>query len=279
MNIEYYISQIERRIPASASVIQTLTQKGILHATSRETTISAAENLYQILSTPRASGLNPLDVFWSLLERLYNPYTNTQKISIPFADGSKNTTTCVGASRIFMLISKYPSEYVRILQELTRPKASFVVTRWYRDPQLFQAKMRWLQGIFPYDVVGNQTLTITVVPDDNALPRAFVEQQNRWYLEYDFGQRHKKNSRGIIDVLLQSAITNYALRGQYDSAMDADRTDGVKGVPFGSFGYLSLDYDILGRETSYIAGPAARQENWPFQRPYSNSPLDAPDVP
>jgi hypothetical protein len=279
MNTEYYISQLGQLAPKSVSVIQALTQKGILHAPSRETTVSAAENLCQVLTTPRASGLNPLDVFWSLLERLYNPYTNTQKISVPFADGSKNAITCVGASRISILISKYPGEYVRIIQELTRLETSFVVTRWYRDPQLFQAKMRWLQGIFPYHIVGNRTLTIAIAPDDNALPRAFVEQQNRWYLEYDFGQRHKKNSRGAIDVLLQSAITNYALRGQYDSAIDADRTDGVKGVPFGSFGYLSLDYDILGQETSYVAGPAARQENWPFPKPRSNSPLDAPDVP
>jgi hypothetical protein len=270
------IKQIEQIIPTATSVLNELYEKGILSATCNETGSSTAQNLLQILTQPRAAGLDPIDIFWIALERLFKPETTTQKINIPFKNGKVKATTCVSAARIYVLTANSPGEYTRIVQELTRPELSFVITRWSADPRMIQAKIKWIQDCFPYKVIDNQTISVTIFPDSNALNRAILEQNNRFYSEYNFGQFDRKNSRSAIDVLLQSAFTNYALRNEYDSNTDTNRTDQTEGIPFGSFGYLLLD-EILSRDVIYVRGPATT--DWPGSNSIIASPLEAPDAP
>ena len=259
-------------------VFGDLHERGVLTSTSPESGLSATHSLSKILTAPRAEGLDKWDIFFVVLERLYNPATNTQIINVPFRNGKKKTNTCVSATRIFVLITKQPGEYTRIVEELTSPSLSFTVTRSYPDLAMFQSKTKWLEDRFPFQKVGPHTLRITVLPDANALQRAFVEQRNLRYSSYDFGKRDKKNSRTAVDVLLQSALTNYALGGQYDSYVDAN-VDGSEGVPFGSFGYLSLDQDILAQDTVFVRGPNVMDQDWVSSSSSISSPLDAPDAP
>jgi tetratricopeptide (TPR) repeat protein len=278
VEIESLIQTLGNYEPKSISILKHLYTRGILDDRSQYNNCSVAISLLKILELPRADGLEAKDIFWSVLERLHNPFSNTQLINIPFSNQKMVADTCASASRVSHLIWQ-AGEYTRIVEELTTPKLSFTVIRKYDDPRLFQAKVQWLEGYFNFEVVDKQTLSIQVSVDANALIRAILEHKNRKFLDYNFGQRDEKNSRNVVDVLLQSAITNYALRGNYDSSFDEDRTDQTSGVPTESFGALSLDYDILGIETVVIRGPAATSENWISTEPIIRSPLQAYDSP
>ena len=189
-------------------------------------------------------------VYWGLLERLYNPASNTQLINVPFADGDLHAQTCVSAAHVFALIQQTPGEYARMVERLTSPEASFTIVRTY-PTERFEQKRRWLAGAIPFRQVGATTLEIGVHADAEAPARAVAEQQGRRFHEYDFGVREKKNSRLLGDVLVQSALTNYIMRGRYNSACDCDRDTGERGVlpPDDSSGHQALYEDIRNGPT------------------------------
>lgn len=238
------------------------------------------ENLFRILVQPRAPGVNATDVFWAVLERLVNPATNTQIVSVPFrGEVELSSATCKVAARIFSLISNQPGEYVRIVERLTSPQLRFRLYRQWEDAKEFEAKLRWFSNRTPHRVVDDQSLTFTVMPDANALSRAILEHNNRAFPDFDFGLRGRKNSRSVIDVLVQSALMNYSMHGEYDSELDTNQFDHTRGLPSGSYGELSLDFDIFGRSRIYFRGPAATDEDWAGEENVLLSPLDAPDAP
>ena len=248
------VAELGRRDRDALPVLAVLADAGVLQARSPENDAIVAVNLLRVLDAPRYVGFDGEHVYWCLLERLYNPATNTQRVNIPFATGAREASTCVSAAAIYVLIHKYPAEYVRMIEGLTSPDLAFTITRTYPQRALFEQKRIWLQGAFPFEQVAERTLRITIHPDDNAAQRAMAEQAARLYEEYDFGQRPTKNSRHLVDVMLQSALTNYALRGGYDSAADVSRLSGQSGVPFFAsrgqldFGYQSLQHDVLAQQ-------------------------------
>jgi tetratricopeptide (TPR) repeat protein len=278
LEIESIIRQLSEYVPDSHPVLKQMFNRGLLEKKSQENGVSVAKSLLQIVTTPRAEGLKSENILWTLLVRLSNPATNTQIINVPFSNGKTRSNTCMSAAHIGSLISN-TAEYARIVQEITTPQVCFKVTRRYDDPKLFKAKTMWLQSHFSFDIVREQTLTIHVVPDENALDRAILEQSHLMYPDSNSEKYNYKNSRNCVDVLLQAAITNYAMGGNYDSSTDTDKTDSTSGVPAECFGALSLDYDILGIETVIVAGPAANDSNWISAKPMLFSPLDAYDSP
>lgn len=55
------------------------------------------------------------------------------------------------------------------------------------------------------------------------------------------------NTRLLVDVMVQSAFTNYAMAGRYDSQGDCDRRTGERGgVEYGSPGDTALRQDLGG---------------------------------
>ncbi len=142
---------------------------------------------------------------------------------------------------------------------LTRPDPSVSITRGYPQPALFERKRAWLRGAFPFQEIDERVLRIEVQPDEQAVLRAMAEQAARLYEEYDFGERMEKNTRHLVDVMLQSTLTNYALQGGYDSAADVSLWTGQSGVPFYDprwqvdFGYQSLNHDILAQQRVVVA--------------------------
>src|SRR5690348_16508532 len=84
----------------AAPVLDALNDAGVLEARSPENGASVAESLLQTLGAPRHPEFDPLHIYWCLLERLYNPYTNTQLINVPFSTGELGASTCVSAVRI-----------------------------------------------------------------------------------------------------------------------------------------------------------------------------------
>jgi len=97
--IEPVLSRLSEQEPASVPILRVLGRRGILHARSGETGQSVTEFLGTILATPRAAGMDSRDIYWGLLERLYNPLTNTQIVNVCFRDGELDAQT----SRVYAL--------------------------------------------------------------------------------------------------------------------------------------------------------------------------------
>jgi hypothetical protein len=254
--IEPVLARLSEQEPASVPILQVLSRRGILHARSGETGQPAAEFLGAVLATPRGAGMDSRDVYWGLLERLYNPLTNTQIVNVCFRDGELDAQTCVSASHILDMIQSTPGEYARMVERLTSPEAIFMIVRSY-PPGKFESKCQWLSGAFPFQRIGDRTLQIWVHADADGPGRAVAEQEGRRFRDYDFGVREQKNSRLLGDVMVQSALTNYMMRGQYDSAADSDRVTGGRGVaaPDDSPGHQAMIEDIRNGPTPRIRPP------------------------
>jgi hypothetical protein len=241
------VSQLRAIFPQSADILHVLLQRGILDAPSFEPAITCGASLFHLATQPRAQGLENASVYWTVLERLFNPATNTQLLNVPLADGAEGSSTCAAAARIYILIARTPGEFTRIVAELTGPDIRFASTRVIQDAKFLQAKMRWLQNRFDYQLIGNDILRVYVRPDKNALSRAVFEEEHRRFAGYDFGQWQQKNTRSAVDVLLESAMMNYAMEGSYDSHTDSNWRDGTKGLSPDTLGYMLMDIDILWR--------------------------------
>lgn len=152
-----------------------------------------------------------------------------------------------------MLSQRAPGEYARIIERLTSPQLAFSIVRGIH-PRLLDRRLGELSGVFPVARVSAYHLRIEVRPDPDALARAIAEQRGRMFREYDFGVRGRKNSRLLGDVMIQLALTNYALHGRYDSARDCDRTTGSRGVPppDDSSGHQALIQEIVSGPTPRI---------------------------
>ncbi|MGW8378251.1 hypothetical protein [Streptomyces sp. ODS28] len=226
--------------PDSVPVLEVLELRGVLHARCGETGQPAAELLHRLLATRRFEGFDGRHLYWGALERLYEPATNSQLIFVPFSGGGLHADTCVSAARAFILLWSCPAEYLRLVERLTAPENGFAIRRRYTAPD-FEAQRDWLSGAFPFVQIGSSALWIWICADAAAPERALAEHEGRRWREYDFGAREWKNSRLLVDVMVQSALTNYALRGRYDSVSDCHRDTEEQGVAFGSPGYEALD--------------------------------------
>jgi hypothetical protein len=241
------ITHLEQSLSWTVPILRSLKERGVLDARDCESGRTASEHLLEILRKPRAQGLEAADIYCSVLERLHNPCSNTQLVNIPFADGRKKSDVCVCASRLFVLISQKPGEYVRIAEELSSTAISFLITVRIMNEEHYRAKSAWLRGNFGFERRDEARMAIRIAPDSNALARAILEGSHKRFSGYNFDGNGLKNSRSAIDVLCQSALMNYALQGCYDSKTDSSRMDQSTGISFNSIGYLSLDNDILGR--------------------------------
>jgi len=238
--------ELERALSRHGPFIADLARRGILDVRETDRSPSVCESLLTIFQKLRAKGIDATSAALATMERLYAPEKSTQKVNVPFANGATDTQTCTVAARLFILYEQFPAEFARIAEEITGPERAFTIQRTYPDQAQFQARCRFLDGCFKYHVVGPRTLAIRVTPDAHAYERAILEQRHRKY-DSDLQENPTRNSRSVIEVLLQSAFTNLALRGRYDSRTDSDR-DGSRGLAPETYGYQCLDHDICHLE-------------------------------
>src|ERR1700754_4470356 len=85
--IRDYVAELSRVEPRSRVVLEMLADWGVLANISPDDDVPAAGILLRILRQPRHPLFTARQVYWSLLERLANPASTTQKISIPFDNG------------------------------------------------------------------------------------------------------------------------------------------------------------------------------------------------
>ncbi len=198
---------------------------------------SVLDNLYNIATKERATGLDNKKILTDTLTAIANPHTITQKfgdipdeyksrILDPLTKDTKNliekkmietqtqmlfSACCVAASEQFNLCERKPAEYARFAEGLSSPKKSVD-----KEIKLENLSENTLDAIYllntfeiPYKPKDYATATITLAPDEGAYTRAEMQQDFRDNME-----------RSPVDVLMQSTFMNVASQQTYNSLND-----------------------------------------------------------
>lgn len=197
---------------------------------------STLDNLYTMLSTPRAEGLTaqvavadtlsalarpeaitqtfeeiPKEYVKPILECAYkNPDIKTDDINEKSINVG-HSATCVATSIEFKLAKQMPAEFARFAQELTSPKLSVDKTIQLKNLADNTLDAVWLLNAFevPYKMQDFDKAKLTLAPDKNALIRAQIQNAGRHGYE-----------RSMVDVLMQSTFMNVGSQQAYDSLTD-----------------------------------------------------------
>lgn len=195
------------------------------------------ENLYKMVSTPRAQGMDADVLLKHTLKTIADPFTITQRFGdIPeeykpevigkITNNTKNlierkladyeledmfSGCCVAASEEFNLASNKPAEFARFAEGLTSPKMA--VDKNIKLDSLSEKTLDaiWLLNAFeiPYEAKDFKTAKITLAPDKNAIIREQIQERHQDKLE-----------RSPIDVLMQSTFMNVGSQQSYNTLND-----------------------------------------------------------
>ncbi len=214
---------------------------------------STLENLYTIMTEPRVPVFDKKNIAEQTLKTLHDPYLITQKVgkipsnrmaSIIEAENKRlqlkiqqartsknfnpydisdnypikhsdlfniNGSTCAAASIEFNLAHRRPAEFVRYVEGLTSVNKSVKTRLKYSDlsPDMMESLAVLTRQNSDFRNIGWDTVEVTVKPDKNAYLRADIQEDSR-----------VKNTRSMVDVLIQSAFMQLGSRKTYNSLTD-----------------------------------------------------------
>lgn len=216
--------------------LNLLLKSGILLNNKSNDKSTTLDNLYNILSTPRAEGLEAQKVLHETIKAIANPFTITQRFgNMPkqyLEEIPKNVSanpkvkddvinkdtisgeasnTCVAASIEFNLAMKSPAEFTRFAQGLTSPNVAVPKTINLKNLTDNTLDSVWLLNQFevPYTMKDFDKAQLVLAPDKNAIVRAQIQNNDK-----DDGER------SMVDVLMQSTFMNVGSQQAYDSLTD-----------------------------------------------------------
>lgn len=227
--------------------LETLLKNGILLNTNSNDKSSTLDNLYKIITSPRADGLDPTVILKETVTTIANPFAITQQFgdipqkyvkevlrvghenarssnllkkaqTNPANDGINEQTIdvqhsgdCVAASIEFNLAKNMPAEFARFAQELSSPKVFVEKIIQLKNLANNTLDAVWLLNAFevPYEMKDFNTAKLTLAPDKNAIIRAQIQNSNKDKLE-----------RSLVDVLMQSTFMNVGSQQTYNSLTD-----------------------------------------------------------
>lgn len=220
--------------------LNALLKNGVLLNTNSVDNSSVLDNLYKIITTPRAEGLDNKSLAKDVITTLKNPFNITQQFGdIPNtmkdeainkyldkniaknnpnvrqnASNEINVThsgTCVAASIEFNLAQEQPAEFARFAEGLSSPKGAV-------DKDIHLDKLAdntldaiWLLNAFeiPFKANNFDKATLTFKPDNKAMLRARIQTKFKDPWE-----------RTPIDVLMQSTFMQVGSQQSYNSLSD-----------------------------------------------------------
>lgn len=220
-----------------------LLKNGILLNTNSNDKTSTLDNLYKIVSEPRAKGLDPKVVLSETVATIANPFKinqhfeaiptpliptvvkagNENMLNSPHGSAMEkdeiNSKTvnvehsgdCVAASIEFNLAKQMPAEFARFAAGLTSPNVSVEKTIESKNLANNTLDTVWLLNAFevPYKMDNFDSAKLTLAPDKNALIRAQVQNYNS-----------NPNQRSLIDTLMQATFMNVGSQQTYNSLTD-----------------------------------------------------------
>lgn len=216
--------------------LEVLLKSGILLKNDSNDKSSILDNLYKMVSTPRAIGLDPKMVLKETINTIADPFVITQR----FGDIPKqyvgeilqkaqrnpkapkdvinektidvrNSGACVSASIEFNLAMQMPAEFARFAEQLTSPKVAVDKTIQLKNLANNTLDAVWLLNAFevPYEMKDFDAAKLTLAPDKNAIMRAQIQNSNK-----------DSEERSLVDVLMQSTFMNVGSQQTYDSLTD-----------------------------------------------------------
>lgn len=216
--------------------LDLLLKTGVLLNNNSNDKSSTLDNLYTMLSTPRAKGITaqvavadtlsalarpeaitqtfeeiPKEYIKPILQHAYfNPDIKTDELNEKSIN-VEHSATCVATSIEFKLAKQMPAEFARFAQELTSPKLSVEKTIQLKNLADNTLDSVWLLNAFevPYEMQDFDKAKLTLAPDPNAIFRAQIQNAGRHGYE-----------RSMVDVLMQSTFMNVGSQQSYDSLTD-----------------------------------------------------------
>lgn len=217
--------------------LDILLKSGVLLNDNSNDKSTVLDNLYKMITTPRAEGLNSQSLLIDTITTISYPFVITQQFGdIPahyrekalnantqdksmlidsyFAHKNidvEHSGTCVAASIEFNLAEKMPAEFARFAEGLTSPKMSVDKTIKLNNLADHTLDAIWLLNAFevPHEITNFNEAKLNFAPDKNAIIRAQIQTTDRDPLE-----------RSPIDVLMQSTFMQVGSQQTYNSLTD-----------------------------------------------------------
>jgi len=218
-------------------VTENLLKTGVLLNADSNDGSTVLDNLYKIVTEPRAQGLNAGVILKDTIAAIAYPYIITQqfgdipeeyalKAVIANTDGESNlirrvqkqqdinvehSGTCVAASTEFKLAKQQPAEFARFANELSSPKLSVDKNIKFENLADNTINAIWLLNAFeiPFKTDNFNGATLTFAPDKNAILRAQIQTTHK-----DPGERTP------LDVLMQSTFMQIGSQQSYNTLTD-----------------------------------------------------------
>ena len=218
-------------------VTENLLKTGVLLNSNSNDNSTVLDNLYKIVTEPRAEGLNASTMLKDTIATIAYPYLITQQFGdIPAeyrdnvvkanTEGKTNlfeiqqatqdinvthSGTCVAASTEFKLAKQMPAEFARFAQELSSPKLSVYKKIGLKNLADETLNAIWLLNAFevPYESKDFDSAVLKFAPDKNAILRAQIQTTNKDPYE-----------RTPLDVLMQSTFMQVGSQQSYNTLTD-----------------------------------------------------------
>lgn len=232
-----YTSVVAKLDRNGKKVIGALLKNGVLLNSNSNDRSTVLDNLYKIISEPRAEGLSSDVILKNTIATIAYPYLITQQFGdIPpeylnkaIAANNENKSnlldinkgvndihvehsgTCVAASTEFKLAKQMPAEFARFAQELSSPK--LCTEKTIRLDNLADNVLNavWLLNAFeiPFEMTNYNEAKLKFAPDKNAILRAQIQTTHKDPYE-----------RTPLDVLMQSTFMQVGSQQSYNSLTD-----------------------------------------------------------
>lgn len=222
--------------------LHALLKSGVLLNSDSNDNSTTFDNLYKMVTTKRADGLDSQVLLKETIATIADPHLITQQFgNIPAAYkeklielyvkdhpnyrptnlldrkiaeyevGVEHSGTCVASSIEFNLAQKHPAEFARFAEGLSSPSMSVQKTISLNNLADNTLDAIWLLNAFeiPYKTQNFDKAQLTFAPDKNAIIKAHIQTVDRDPLE-----------RSSLDVLMQSTFMQAGSQQSYDSLTD-----------------------------------------------------------
>lgn len=234
---EKYTTILSHLDKTGRKVTENLLKTGVLLNSNSNDNSTVLDNLYKIVTEPRAEGLNASTMLKDTIATIAYPYLITQQFGdIPAeyrdnvvkanTEGKTNlfeiqqathdinvthSGTCVAASTEFKLAKQMPAEFARFAQELSSPKLSVDKKIGLKNLADETLNAIWLLNAFevPYESKDFDSAVLKFAPDKNAILRAQIQTTNKDPYE-----------RTPLDVLMQSTFMQVGSQQSYNTLTD-----------------------------------------------------------
>lgn len=211
--------------PNKTKELENLRSCGILTNKRSNDKSTTLDNLYKILTTERAEGLDNIEILEETLGHLNNPYLISQKSDNSITNyleaffspktplyGKRESSTCTAACIEFDLASLEPAEFTRFVEGLTSKdmKVEKVINSENLADKTLDAI--WLLNTFevPREEKDFDKIKLTLKPDENALLKVRLNSK------MPSGIKQRNN----IDTLMQSTFMHIGSQQSYNSLTD-----------------------------------------------------------